>query len=146
MVPRGTLVGSALLGGELPDGVVVTAQGLSLPEGSGRWSDGKYVRIRMAKPLPRHGIVVLDAAAYGPNSGLPFTLRAGAASTTFRVGGAMRQVDVRIETDGNVRELEIEVPQPVSPHALGRSDDQRALGIRLARIDVLADQLDLTAR
>jgi phosphoglycerol transferase len=145
-VPNGTLVGSALLGGTLPDGVVEAAHGLSLPEGSGRWSDGKYVRIRLARPLPRHGVVVLDAAAFGPNSKLPFTLRAGGASSTFRVGGGMRQVVVCIETDGDTRDLEIEVPQPISPHALGQSADQRALGIRLARIDVLADQLSVSSR
>lgn len=140
-IPRGQLVGSARLGGALPDGVVEAVQGLSIPEGWGRWSDSKHVVIRLSAPLPRHATVVLTAAAYGPNSWLPFTMRVGSGSAAFLVGSSMGQVALRFETDGNARELAIEVPQPVSPHALGKSADERALGIRLARIDVFTDQL-----
>jgi hypothetical protein len=47
---------------------------------------------------------------------------------------------VHLATDGHAHELVIEVPQPVSPHALGLSNDERPLGIGLARIDLLASE------
>jgi phosphoglycerol transferase len=139
-VPRGPQVGAAVLGGALPNGMVESAHGLSDPEGWGRWSDGRQVRIRLGAALPRHAIVVLTASAYGPNSGALFTLHAGGASTGFTLGPQMRRVELYLETDGTVRELAIDVPQPVSPQALGQSADVRALGLGLARIEVLAEQ------
>jgi hypothetical protein len=135
-VPRGRPVGSASLGGALPNGLVASASGLSVPEGWGRWSDGRQVTIRLATPLPRHASVVLTASAYGPNSKLPFTLRAGGGAQQFAVNAQLRPVNLLLETDGHARELTIEVPQPVSPRALGQSMDQRMLGLALSRIEV----------
>jgi phosphoglycerol transferase len=139
-LPRGQPVGAASLGGALPNGLVESARGLSAPEGWGRWSDGKQVHLRLASALPPHATVVLTAFAYGPNSGQRFTLHAGAATTGFTLEAQMRRVELYLETDGTVRELAIDVPQPVSPQALGQSADVRALGLGLARIEVLAEQ------
>jgi hypothetical protein len=142
VLPRGRAVGSARLGGALPNGMVQAAQGLSVPEGWGRWSDGKHVMIHLVTPLPPHATIVLTASAYGPNVKLPFTLRAGGGAVQFSVGTRLRPVDVHVDTDGDAQDLVIDVPQPISPSMLGQSPDQRKLGLALARIDVFENPPD----
>jgi phosphoglycerol transferase len=134
------LLASGKLGGELPDGMVAAVQGLSDPEGWGRWSVGPRVVIHLTQPLPRDATVVLTGSAFGPNATQPFLLRAGGDSAPFRLGPAPQQTTVHLATDGQAHELVIEVPQPVSPRALGLSNDERPLGIGLARIDLLASE------
>jgi phosphoglycerol transferase len=111
--------------------------GLSGIEPWGRWSDGALVTLTWDQPLPRKVRLRLDAAAYGPNAELPFTLTAGATVVPLRVGDSHRWQELRFDTDGTVRTIEIRVPRPTSPQELGRAPDARKLGIGLYSLEVL---------
>ena len=111
--------------------------GLSGIEPWGRWSDGALVTLTLDRPLPRKVLLRLDAAAYGPNAELPFTLTAGATVVPLRVGDNHRWQELRFETDGTARTIEIRVPRPTSPQELGRGADGRKLGIGLYGMEVL---------
>jgi phosphoglycerol transferase len=139
LAPHGHTIAQAEIGGALPNGMVAGAEGLSTPEGWGRWSDGARVVVHFDRPLPRKGTLVLTALAFGPNTGLPFTLRVGSSATRFRLGAPPQEVALPFDTDGSARSLEIEVPQPTAPSALGGSGDNRKLGIGLAKIEVVSD-------
>jgi hypothetical protein len=63
-------------------------------------------------------------------------VRAAAASASFKLADTTQEVAVRLDTDGRQREIVIDVPQPVSPQALGLSGDTRALGLALKKIEI----------
>ncbi|QOY93860.1 glycosyltransferase family 39 protein [Massilia sp. UMI-21] len=121
-----------------PGRLVEQADGLSNVEGWGRWSEGRLVRLHFARPLPARLTVVLTAGAFGPNTGLPFILRAGQAETPFRLAWEAREVVLDLDTDGRQQTLVIEVPQPQRPSELGNSTDTRLLGISLTRLRIEA--------
>jgi phosphoglycerol transferase len=138
LVPNGPALARAAFSQPYGIGAVGSAEGLAGPESWGRWSDGARVVLHLAKPLPRQAIVILTAHAFGPNVGLPFTLRAGSQAAQFTLGAAPREVGLRFDTDGSVRTLTLEVPRPTAPFDLGLSPDRRKLGIALAGIEVAA--------
>lgn len=111
-------------------------EGFGISEQWGRWSLGKTVSIRFAKPLPRELVLTMTARAFGPNAGLPFVMRVGAQETTFTLDSGPRDVTLRFVTDGTQRDVTIVVPQPVSPQSLGGSSDRRTLGIGVNNIGV----------
>lgn len=111
--------------------------GLSGLEDWGRWSEGALVTLTLDKPLPKKVLLRLDASAYGPNTERPFTLKAGATEVPLRVGASHARQELRFDTDGNTRTIEIRVPQPVSPQELGQGADPRKLGIGLYTLEVL---------
>ncbi|CAN7216932.1 DUF7024 domain-containing protein [Massilia sp. LjRoot122] len=119
-----------------PDQLVEHAAGLSNVEGWGRWSEGKRVELRFARPLPARLTVVLNAGAFGANTGAPFILRVGDAETSFRLAWEAREVVLDLDTDGRQHSLVIEVPHPQRPSDLGNSTDTRLLGISLARLRI----------
>jgi phosphoglycerol transferase len=116
-------------------GIVASAEGLSYSETWGRWSDGNQVVLHLSRPLPRHARVILKALAYDINTELPFTLHAGSSSQRFRLGWMMQDVGLAFDTDGNTRELVIDVPRPTAPRLKGQPDD-RTLGICIADIEI----------
>lgn len=119
-----------------PGRLVEHAEGLSNVEAWGRWSDGKQVTLRFARPLPARLTVVLTAGAFGPNTAEPFTLRAGEAAAQFRLAWEAREVVLDLDTDGRQQTLVIEVPRPTRPSDLGNSTDTRLLGISLTRLRI----------
>lgn len=112
-----------------PDRVRLT--GLSGFEPWGRWSDGKTVQVEFATPLPRAMTLLLDAAAFGPNAQQDVVVRIGAQEQRVRLPPEHHTVRLAFQTDGATRRISIEVPQPVSPSALGQSADTRTLGVAL---------------
>lgn len=118
------------------DGLVDAAEGLSHLENWGRWSDTKRIVLHFSQPLPRHAIIVLKAQAYGPNTGLPFTMHVGADTIRFRVTDLPQDVTLHVETDGSVRSLAIDIPRPTAPHDVSPSIDTRTLGLGLSEIEV----------
>ncbi len=119
-----------------PGQLVEHAEGLSIVEGWGRWSEGKRVELRFAQPLPARLTVVLHAGAFGPNIAEPFVLRVGDAATSFRLAWEAREVVLDLDTDGRQQSIVIEVPHPARPSESGSSTDTRALGISLNKLRI----------
>jgi hypothetical protein len=118
------------------DSLLASVEGLSMVEHWGRWSDSKHVVLHFNRQLPRNLDVVIKGMAYGDNTTLPFTLRAGQASTTFRLRGSMQEIRLRLTTDGTQRSLTIDVPKPMAPSATSNLPDVRELGIGIAEISI----------
>jgi hypothetical protein len=125
-------------------GIVASAEGLSHIEPWGRWSDSKRVVLHFSRPLPRHARIVLKALAYDANTELPFTMHVGNNSERFRLGWLMQDIGLVFETDGNTRELVIDVPHPQSPMEKGQPDE-RTLGICIADIEIGESEPDQLA-
>lgn len=140
---RGREIGQARLDQDFKPGLLEGVEGFSHGEPWGRWSIGKQVVLRFARPLPRRAALMLEGQSFGVNTTLPFVARAGGASVPFNISGSVQEIGVRLTTDGTVREVVIEVPQPQSPAELGNPGDARQLGIGLARVRLI--DLDLTS-
>ncbi|MES3023399.1 MAG: hypothetical protein V4857_17685 [Pseudomonadota bacterium] len=121
----------------LSNSVLERVEGIADPEHWGAWSNGKRVVLTFAAPLPRRFTLALKAHAFGPNAGQDFILGIGGQTLPFRLAGSPGGVALALETDGSERVLTIEVPQPVSPLALGQGSDDRLLGLALQTIEVL---------
>jgi len=119
-----------------PGGLVDAAEGLSHLENWGRWSEGKRIVLHFARPLPRRATVVIKAQAYGPNTGLPFTMHVGNETQAFRVTDLPQDITLHFATDGSVRSLAIDIPQPTAPHDVSPSIDTRKLGLGLTDIEI----------
>jgi len=120
--------------------LLTNAEGLSVGEPWGRWSDAKQVVLHFDRPLPAQLDVILKGRAYADNTNLPFTMRVGsgedAPSASFRLPASFQEVRLRFMTDGAQRSLTIDVPRPISPSALGEWPDNRELGIGIAEIGI----------
>jgi phosphoglycerol transferase len=123
----------------LANGALESTTGLADAEPWGVWSNADVVTLRFAKPLPPHLAVLINGRAFGPNAGLPFTLHAGddkGEGATFRLPANPQEVFLRLETDGQQRELRIRVPRPTTPLEVGAGNDQRRLGIGLISVEI----------
>jgi phosphoglycerol transferase len=136
MDTRRRVIGVTRFKQPLPSGPVEAAEGLSHLESWGRWSEAKRIVLRFSRPLPEHVNVVIKAQAFGPNTGLPFTMRIGGEEQSFRVHDLPQDVTLRFSTDGRQRSLEIEVPKPTAPHDVSPSIDTRLLGLGLTDIEI----------
>lgn len=119
-----------------PHGLVDASAGLSHLESWGRWSEAKHIVLHFSQPLPRHATVVIKAKAYGPNTGLPFTMHVGSEVQNFRVTDLPQDIALPFSTDGSVRSLTIDIPQPTAPHDISPSIDTRKLGLGLTDIAI----------
>jgi phosphoglycerol transferase len=120
----------------LGTGLITSAEGLSVVEPWGRWSDSKRVVLHFRQPLPRRLILVLAAQAYEDNANQPFTIHVGGKRQDFRLGWHTQEIGLHFLTDGTVRSLAIDVPHPVSPAEAGHSGDRRKLGIGIVELEV----------
>ena len=115
---------------------LAAASGLSGIEDFGRWSDADEALLQFTRPLPPSVEVRLTAAAYGPNAGKPFTLTLGTETQTFILGDAAQTITLHFHNPPGIDRLRIAVPDPTSPLALGKSSDNRRLGIALSRLEL----------
>lgn len=130
-------LGSTTFSAPSLQGIVSAAEGLSIPEPFGRWSDGKQVVLHLNTVLPPKVRVRVRASSYADNAELPFVLRIGASSAVFRVpNNTMEDRLLTLDTDGRQRTIVIEVPHPVSPKEHDHTTDVRRLGIALGEIAV----------
>lgn len=111
--------------------------GLSSMEDWGRWSEGGQVTLNFAKPLPKHLLLRMDVAAYGPNASLGFEVTAGDQTLPLKADGAHGVRELRFSTDGTARVITIKIPKPTSPQELGFGGDQRKLGIGLYSMETI---------
>ncbi len=118
--------------------------GWSVPEKTGRWSDGRFQLVRVSSALERSSLVVvrLRVRAYIPNE--KWRVRVGfyaGADELELTLGAERPWPSIIEVPGCVRKdgtvaIAMKVFNPIAPAALGMSDDPRALGIFVERVEL----------
>ena len=69
-----------------------------------------------------------------------FVARVGDSTAKFILGTSPEERVLEFSNPGRLRTIEIDIPSPASPKALGMGDDERALGIgltelRIARIE-----------
>jgi hypothetical protein len=114
--------------------------GVSFPEPTGRWTDGKTVLISLSTSLPRRFVLEIVGGAYGENVNAPVTVKIGRAKRLFRFEeGASTQQRVTLEFSTLRRGslIEIRVPHPTIP-----PNDNRMVGLMLAHIRILPAQRD----
>lgn len=129
-------LGSVALSAPFGTGILANAEGLWEAEPWGRWSRDRQVRLHFTSPLPKHLNLYLKAQSFGPNAAQAYTLRVGRSETRFRIPLAPLEVYFRLETDGTERTVSIDIPEPVSPKALGISGDGRTLGLGLISVEI----------
>ena len=117
-------------------------EGLSVAEPHGRWSDATLaptVKITLRDPLPKRFTLELTGRPFGPNLGKDITLRVGGRDYALPVNAGQVSLQQAVELGSDdVREIEIVLPQPASPHQLGMGEDRRKLGMLFERLRVLA--------
>ncbi|ELX10635.1 hypothetical protein Jab_2c27330 [Janthinobacterium sp. HH01] len=128
----------------LAGGHLSAVEGLADAEHWGSWSNARTVSLHSTEPLPRHLTVMLNGRAFGPNAGQDFVLRAGQASTRFKLPAATQELFLQLETDGQQHTLHIDVPQPVTPASLYGGNDTRLLGIGLVGVEIGEADADAT--
>lgn len=111
-------------------------QGLSGAERFGRWSDADEVVLHFTRPLPASARLRLVASAYGPNASRPFTMTVGSETKTFMLGEQQQSTRLQFHNPAGLDHLQIAVPAATSPLTLGRSSDDRRLGIALISLDI----------
>ncbi len=137
LAPDTRLLASAALSADYGGAsLLAAAEGMSVVEPWGRWSDGERVVLHFSRPLPPRLDVILKARAYAANTGLPFTMRVGQESHPFRLAGSFQEIHLRFATDGLQRSLEVVVPRPTAPRTLGEWPDDRELGLAIAEIAI----------
>ena len=118
------------------DTTLASVHGLSGIEDFGRWSDAEEVVLHMAEPLPASVNLSLTAAAYGPNIGKPFIVTLGNEQQTFTLTDVVQTVRIQFHNPAGLDMLRISVPAPTSPRSLGKSSDDRRLGIALSSLKI----------
>ncbi len=132
----GPTLGSSSLVGPIGDDFIERIDGLSAGESLGRWSTGKQVVIHFRRNLPKHFHFAIKAQAFGPNAAAVFTLRAGELSVPFRLSAVPQEIGLKVDTDGSLRTLTIEVPHPTAPKDIGPSSDGRTIGLAISEISI----------
>jgi glycosyltransferase involved in cell wall biosynthesis len=115
------------------------SRGLSDPEPWGRWTDDDRVVIAFEAPLPSPcRLRIKIRQVFGPNVGQMMGIRVGTADFMHVLTAGRQTVSVIVNGEKGPRadQLEIVVPAPTSPRALGWSDDSRRLGVALWSVEI----------
>jgi hypothetical protein len=134
--PNNRPLGNVKFSGPLAGQLLAGAEGLAGPEPWGRWSTARRVRLHFNAPLPKQLNLFLTVQAFGPNAEQEFKVRAGQAEASFRGPGMPQEIFLQLQTDGTEKTVTIDIPQPVSPKALGWSGDTRELGLGMIRVEI----------
>ena len=106
--------------------------GLSHIERWGRWSDaelGETVEFHFERALPDIFDLVLECKAVGKNAGLPILVRVGNCTGAFTANENAQTVRLRLRPMIPTRHIIVVPPCPTRPSDLGKSADDRRLGI-----------------
>lgn len=116
-------------------GVLGMVRGLSHAEAFGRWSNAKVVELGLLTPVNGTVQLTLEARAFGPNAGQPFTLSLGKQEQSFILQETGQQkVSLTFHLIEPAHKIRILIPQPTSPQELGLGNDGRPLGIALHQL------------
>lgn len=117
---------------ELPE-FIDSIQGLCECEPWGRWSGADTVAFELKHTLQGAFNLVLRAAGFGPNVGVPIKVRIGGQTRTMQLEGESRTavtLEFNLATPSNV--IEIDVPHPTPP-----PQDSRKVGIGFYEMHVV---------
>ena len=115
---------------------VKSTRGLAAPESFGRWSQDKEVVLVLNEPISGDLQVTIEASAFGPNVGQPFSIALGDVEQPLLLGTTAQAHTLYFPDVADARSLVIRVPQPTSPQQLGIGQDPRLLGISLVRLSM----------
>lgn len=111
--------------------------GFGAPEGFGRWTTGSEAVVELPGTVPPVFRVILECQAFGPNVGRDLTVSIGGCVRTVPlVSHEAREYVVAFEDVPMASRVELAIPAPTSPRALGVGDDDRRLGIALAGVRI----------
>jgi len=127
------------LGGADLGRLVRRSEGLSAPEGWGRWTDGPRALLELDPSIARPVRVRIRLSqAFGPNVGKTLVARVGGAEHRHVLAAGEQVVSVRIprRSRAPLARIELELPAPASPRELGWGEESRRLGVAIRRIDI----------
>ena len=131
------------VGTQLPS-FISQIEGLSGPEPftAGRWSDGDTLRILFRETLPEEFTLVIGLNdLFGPNLNQPIGVEVGEWSGTF-LGEVSEHIEIKIDNPQVTDTIVIRIPHPTSPASYSGGNDQRRLGIRLAKLGIRSESFD----
>lgn len=118
-------------------GVISSSKGLSSPEPWGTWSNSETVEFQFSNPLPEKFDLALTAKAFGPNSGEEVEIHVGSYMQKIKLTDADEKIVIHLKNPENSNVLQIKIPYPTSPKALGLSEDERNLGVGLVEMRII---------
>ena len=121
-------------------GVISSSKGLSSPEPWGTWSNSETVEFKFSNPLPEKFDLVLIAKAFGPNSGEEVEIHVGSYMQKIKLTDADEKIVIHLKNTEKSNVLQIKIPYPTSPKALGLSGDERNLGVGLVEMRIIPTQ------
>ncbi|PBS12312.1 hypothetical protein CMZ82_10090 [Lysobacteraceae bacterium NML93-0792] len=110
--------------------------GWSDPEPWGVWSDGAHATIQLPADPGERVRVTLSGYAYGPNADADVLVRMGSQSGVLRLAATPGEASLELSNPDKVSRIELVVPKPTSPNALGQGEDRRQLGIALIALRI----------
>lgn len=110
--------------------------GWAAAESYGRWSEGEVATIELEREVSGDLELLLDAAAFGPNTGQPIVVALGGSRQSVVLAATPRRRTVRFRGVAPTRTLSVHIPHPTSPKSLGVGDDVRRLGIVLTQVQI----------
>lgn len=117
--------------------VTFITQGFSHREDWGRWTNDDTAVIKLKGLLPENFKLVLEAFAFGPNTGQPVKIRVGNSEKIITLSNQKSTVSLEFAGMRDAESLLIHVPKPISPQELGISGDTRKLGIGIMSIKII---------
>ena len=120
---------------------VASVRGISVPDKSGRWTDGPQTIIEFLKPLPKKFTLKISAGAvpYWQNKPIRITVGTTTFDAKFGKPGswtAPTDVALPVATDGTAKSVVFEFPDVKSPKELGLADEYRKIVLYLSSIKI----------
>jgi phosphoglycerol transferase len=118
--------------------VIESASGLSTAENWGTWSFSNIVEFEFSEPLPEKFYININAIGFGPNVGKSVEVKVGDEINNFVLSGAPEEIKLdAISNPGELKQIIITGPDPVSPKKVGIGEDDRYLGIGFVNIKII---------
>ena len=92
--------------------------------------------LEFAAPLPEKFTVHLVAFAFASNVGKVFVARVGDSAAKFTLGASAEERVLEFTNPTRSPTMEIDIPRPTSPKALGMNGDERRPGIGLVELRI----------
>jgi phosphoglycerol transferase len=110
---------------------------LAEPEKWGAWSEGNNVELTFKRGLPPSFRLTLHARAFGPNGSASIPVTVGNVTKQMAMKGRSRKrYQLDFSDHGGDRTITFAIPHPVAPAELGKSPDQRRLGLGFVRMRI----------
>lgn len=118
-------------------GIIRKVKGLSTPELWGTWSQSDIVTFEFAGSLPSEFEIHLVAHAFGPSVDKEFAALVGDDAVKFNLSANDELKIIRLNNPKGSNTLRFNIPNAVSPKALGLSGDDRNLGIGFVEMKIV---------